>query len=187
MASSSTPRALVLAVLAATAISCGSSSTKSRAAFDGGAGAPTESAGATSSSGGAAAASAGGAAGERNASAGGAGGASAGGVAGAAGAVGFTWPDACSGRVEGTLAVELVAHGAQLVDVRTADEFAAGHIDGAVNIPLADLATRMGEIDSTRPVVVYCASGSRADAAATQLCAAGYRVYDLGPRSNWPG
>jgi rhodanese-related sulfurtransferase len=48
-----------------------------------------------------------------------------------------------------------------LVDVRRADEFAAGYIDPAVNIPLEELLTRTGEIDPTAKVVVYCKSGIR--------------------------
>ena len=48
-----------------------------------------------------------------------------------------------------------------LVDVRTADEYALGHIDGALNIPLDDLRERIGEIPSDRPVYVYCGVGLR--------------------------
>ncbi len=63
-----------------------------------------------------------------------------------------------------------------IVDVRTADEFAKGHLRDAKNIPLADLSARIGELDKskTRSVVVVCQTGARADKAVRQLAAAGY-------------
>ncbi|TFW34113.1 rhodanese-like domain-containing protein [Massilia horti] len=69
-----------------------------------------------------------------------------------------------------------------LVDVRSTDEFAAGHLRDAKNIPLADLSSRIGELDKakTRTVVVVCQSGARSDKAARQLAAAGFAdVYSL--------
>ena len=69
-----------------------------------------------------------------------------------------------------------------LVDVRSADEFAASHLRDAKNIPLADLASRIGELDKskTKTVVVVCQTGARSDKAARQLAAAGFTdVYSL--------
>lgn len=43
-----------------------------------------------------------------------------------------------------------------VIDVRTPDEFAAGHVPGAVNIPLAELLARVGEIPADREAVAYC-------------------------------
>ncbi len=43
-----------------------------------------------------------------------------------------------------------------LVDVRPASEFAAGHVDGAVNIPVAELATRISELPPDANIVAYC-------------------------------
>lgn len=43
-----------------------------------------------------------------------------------------------------------------LVDVRPSSEFAAGHVDGALNIPLADLANRLSELPDDATVVAYC-------------------------------
>ncbi|MET0857390.1 MAG: rhodanese-like domain-containing protein [Telluria sp.] len=65
---------------------------------------------------------------------------------------------------------------ATIVDVRTAEEFAKGHLRDAKNIPLADLATRIGELDKSksRSVVIVCQTGARADKAARQLAAAGF-------------
>jgi rhodanese-related sulfurtransferase len=71
---------------------------------------------------------------------------------------------------------------AALVDVRGSDEFAAGHLRDAKNIPLADLASRISELDKSksRTVVVICESGARSDKAARQLAAAGFEdVFSL--------
>ncbi len=73
-----------------------------------------------------------------------------------------------------------------LVDVRTADEFATGHIHGAVNIPLDILETRLNEVSPTEPVVVYCHSGNRSSKAVQILANAGYsQIYDLGGINTW--
>lgn len=89
-------------------------------------------------------------------------------------------------RVDGAKARELVAAGAQLVDVRTPGEFGGGHIAGARNIPVDTIGSRLGELDKTRPVVVYCRSGGRSAAAAGVLVGAGFSsVSDLGPMSAW--
>ncbi len=92
-----------------------------------------------------------------------------------------------AGESAGAEARRLVDAGAQLVDVRTPDEFTAGHIPGAVNIPLQELEHRMRELEpKEQPVVVYCRSGSRSGSAARLLESAGYRaVFDLGPISRW--
>ena len=45
---------------------------------------------------------------------------------------------------------------ATALDVRPADEFALGHVAGAVNIPLRELEARLGELNSTRRIVAYC-------------------------------
>ncbi|MFL6711260.1 MAG: rhodanese-like domain-containing protein [Massilia sp.] len=63
-----------------------------------------------------------------------------------------------------------------VVDVRSAEEFSAGHLRDAKNIPLADLTTRIGELEKskTRSVIIVCQSGARADKAVRQLAAAGF-------------
>lgn len=67
-----------------------------------------------------------------------------------------------------------------IIDVRNPNEWAAGHIDGAVLIPLPELHTRLGEIPRDRPVVVLCQRGSRSAAAAATLDAWGFDdVHDL--------
>ena len=91
------------------------------------------------------------------------------------------------GDVTGSDARRLVESGARLVDVRTPEEFAAGHISGAVNIPVQELDRRMGELEPKEgAVVVYCRSGNRSASAARVLKSAGYaKVHDLGAMSGW--
>jgi len=76
---------------------------------------------------------------------------------------------------------------ARLVDVRSAGEYASGHLDGALNVPVQDLAKRMEELgDKTKPVVLYCASGMRSASAAGMLRRAGFAdVHDLGAMARW--
>jgi rhodanese-related sulfurtransferase len=58
-----------------------------------------------------------------------------------------------------------------VLDVRDATEFAAGHIQGAKHIPVAELASRIKEIEKfkNKPVLVHCQKGMRAKAACTIL------------------
>jgi len=91
------------------------------------------------------------------------------------------------GDVTGEEARRLVGSGARLVDVRTPEEFAERHLPGAVNLPVQDLAHRMGELGSKdQPVVLYCRSGRRSARAARVLRDAGFAaVHDLGAMSYW--
>ncbi|RMF97915.1 MAG: rhodanese-like domain-containing protein [Gammaproteobacteria bacterium] len=69
-----------------------------------------------------------------------------------------------------------------ILDVRTPEEYAAGHIPGAVNIPHTELAERLAELgaDRNREIVVHCRSGKRAALAEGILRRAGFnRVRDL--------
>lgn len=79
----------------------------------------------------------------------------------------------------------LVRDGATLVDVRTDDEFRAGHVQGARNIPVHEIEQRMSEIPKDRKVVVYCRSGGRSASAAAALQRRGYDVVDIGPMQAW--
>lgn len=91
-----------------------------------------------------------------------------------------------SGDVDSARARELVGGGATLVDVRTVGEYRSGHIEGALNIPVDDLAGKMAQIPKDKPVVVYCQSGMRSASAASTLKDAGYKeVYNLGAMSRW--
>ncbi|ASN83020.1 rhodanese-like domain-containing protein [Deinococcus ficus] len=68
-----------------------------------------------------------------------------------------------------------VEGGAAVLDVRTAAEFAEGHIGGAANIPLDSLGARTGELDPAQPLYVICRSGSRSAQASALLVGAGFR------------
>jgi rhodanese-related sulfurtransferase len=71
-------------------------------------------------------------------------------------------------NVSATEAVVLMNRSKPLIlDVRNAEEFAAGHIQGAKHIPVAELAGRMKEIEKfkDKPVLVHCQKGLRAKAA----------------------
>lgn len=71
---------------------------------------------------------------------------------------------------------------AQLIDVRTPEEFADGYLQGATNIDWrsADFATRVGKLDKNRPVFVYCLGGGRSAAAAEKLQELGFNtVYNM--------
>lgn len=80
-----------------------------------------------------------------------------------------------------------VQKGALLLDVRTPEEFAAGHTTGAVNIPVGELRERIGEVGAKdRTVVVYCRSGRRSAVAKQLLEERGYeKVIDIGPMPKW--
>lgn len=91
------------------------------------------------------------------------------------------------GKASSGDARKLVADGALLLDVRSPAEFASGHLDGARNIPVDQLAVRATELgDKARPVVVYCRSGARSAMAASTLKRMGWqKVADLGAMSRW--
>lgn len=74
---------------------------------------------------------------------------------------------------------KLVESGAQLVDVRADHEWEAGHIAGAVHLPLAELAERTDELDPERPVVLYCRGGTRSTMATDALADAGFDAAKL--------
>lgn len=73
--------------------------------------------------------------------------------------------------------------GAMVLDVRSADEFASGHLDKAVNIPHEQVAAEFAKrgIAKDAPVVLYCKSGRRSAIANDALTAAGYsQLYNGG-------
>ena len=98
----------------------------------------------------------------------------------------FLWLRA--GTTPGSEARELVRGGALLVDVRTPQEFAQGHIEGARNIPVGELPTRLSELgEKHSAIVLYCRSGARSAKAKALLESSGYTsVANLGGMSRWP-
>jgi rhodanese-related sulfurtransferase len=74
----------------------------------------------------------------------------------------------------------------QLIDVRTPEEFASGHLPNAINIPLQEMSARLDEVAQDEPVVLYCRSGNRSNQAAQLLGAQGFsQVLDLGGIQAW--
>ncbi|QVY60313.1 rhodanese-like domain-containing protein [Cytobacillus gottheilii] len=81
-------------------------------------------------------------------------------------------------RIVKTLTEEEFREGyrkAQLIDVREPNEYEAGHILGARNIPLSQLKTRLQELRPDKPVYLYCQSGMRSGRAAQLLNRKGYK------------
>lgn len=67
-----------------------------------------------------------------------------------------------------------------LLDVRTPEEYKAGHLAGGYLIPIAELERRVSEIPRDKPIVVYCRSGGRSQRALEYLKSIGYtEVYNL--------
>ncbi len=67
-----------------------------------------------------------------------------------------------------------------VIDVRTPEEYASGHIPGAVNVPFDQVAQRIAEIDAPHGVALYCMVGPRARKGESALLAAGYeKVFHL--------
>ncbi len=90
-------------------------------------------------------------------------------------------------RLSGVQAKERVDAGALLLDVRSQAEFASGHLNNAVNIPVGELSQRVGELPMDRAIVMYCASGMRSGRATSMLQRTGREdIYDLGSLRNWP-
>jgi rhodanese-related sulfurtransferase len=68
---------------------------------------------------------------------------------------------------------------ALLLDVRNPDEFANGHVGGAINIPLPQLRERLNELDPQREIWVYCQVGQRAYYASRLLDLHGFQVRNI--------
>ncbi|EFC80951.1 rhodanese-like domain-containing protein [Parafrankia sp. EUN1f] len=78
------------------------------------------------------------------------------------------------------LPVQLPAEGGPLlVDVREPDEWAAGHIDGALHIPMGDFLARINEVPQDRDVVVVCRSGRRSAEVTAYLARGGWQARNL--------
>jgi len=67
-----------------------------------------------------------------------------------------------------------------LLDVRTPQEFSGGHIPGAVNIPVDELRSRLGELPRDRRIAAYCQVGQRGYLATRILLRSGYSAVNVG-------
>lgn len=75
-----------------------------------------------------------------------------------------------------------------VIDVRTPDEYAAGHIPGSLLIPFDEIKVKSDQLPQNKntEIVVYCRSGRRSAIAADTLISLGYaKIYDLGAISSW--
>jgi phage shock protein E len=91
------------------------------------------------------------------------------------------------GKVASNMVLELIKGGAQVVDVRSPEEFRDGYYPGAINIPVNALQARMTELKKDKAVVLYCASGARSGMAARMLKSAGYaQVVNAGGLGDMP-
>ena len=95
--------------------------------------------------------------------------------------------------IDKSLAIQKIEDGAILIDVRTASEYSANHIEGAINIDVTEILSLKGElgynnrnISKNTVLILYCRSGNRSLQAANKLIELGYtNVYDLGSIENW--
>jgi phage shock protein E len=92
--------------------------------------------------------------------------------------------------VEASAVLKQIESGAAplIVDVRTPDEFAAGHVPGAINIPFDEMEARSTEIATHKDqeVVLYCRSGRRSGLAAETLTEKGFSKLGL-MKGDMPG
>lgn len=82
----------------------------------------------------------------------------------------FHWDEVAGLPVDGNVT---------LLDTRTPDEYAHGHVDGFVNIPVDELRERLSEIDRSKPLYVMCQSGLRSYIACRILSQEGYDCYNF--------
>ncbi|MBR2850237.1 MAG: NPCBM/NEW2 domain-containing protein [Clostridia bacterium] len=97
-------------------------------------------------------------------------------------------PEILSYNVGPMTAKNLIADGALLIDVRSASEFAEGHIEGAINIEYTKIAEQIASVVSNKntPIILYCSAAKRSTQALRTLVRLGYtRVYNLGSMSNY--
>lgn len=91
-------------------------------------------------------------------------------------------------RIDAAQAKEKMGEGAVVVDVRTNEEYAQGHIEGAHNLPLDQIDTIDTLVsDKEQEILVYCRSGNRSATAAARLIELQYtKVFDVGGLQDWP-
>ncbi len=75
---------------------------------------------------------------------------------------------------------QLKKDGAIIIDVRSKDEYASGHLKGSINIPLQQLQNNLSKIKKGKPVITCCASGMRSAQAKNLLKSQGYQEVHNG-------
>ncbi|HVP67942.1 MAG TPA: rhodanese-like domain-containing protein [Anaeromyxobacteraceae bacterium] len=90
-------------------------------------------------------------------------------------------------RAPSNVVMEKIKSGAQVLDVRSPNEFRGGAYPGAVNVPVNDLGRRLNEFPKDKPVVLYCAAGARSAMAARLMKQAGFTdVTNAGGLADMP-
>jgi rhodanese-related sulfurtransferase len=82
-------------------------------------------------------------------------------------------------QIEPSRASELIESGAVVVDVRTTEEYEAGHIPGARHVPLEDLGDDTAGAAGGERIVFYCRSGERSAAASEAFAASGREAHSI--------
>jgi hydroxyacylglutathione hydrolase len=100
--------------------------------------------------------------------------------------IGYALPEPAAGETARSIeqldprsATDRTADGAVLVDVREDSEWRAGHAPGAIHIPYEEIGARQSELPDSRPLVLYCAAGTRSSLAASILEDAGREVANV--------
>ncbi len=76
---------------------------------------------------------------------------------------------------------KILSEGGQLIDVRSAIEFSQGALTGAVNMPITDFQYLKDDIDSSKPVLLYCRTGARSGVVKNYLEQLGFdQVHNIG-------
>jgi len=101
----------------------------------------------------------------------------------------LVWVAAACSSARRTAASERAvdSRAAMVIDVRTPQEFASGHVRGAINVPVDQVQSRIKEVAKSKdtPLMVHCQSGGRSARAAAALREMGYtNVKDLGSYAN---
>ncbi|MGA1227026.1 MAG: rhodanese-like domain-containing protein [Tamlana sp.] len=82
-----------------------------------------------------------------------------------------------------TLKKDVIGKDVQLIDVRSPEEYNAGHIDDAININIANqenFNNKIQELDKNKPVYIYCHSGGRSHRASKIMEGLGFtKIYDF--------
>lgn len=96
--------------------------------------------------------------------------------------LGFTAQNILAGRTNVVAWKDIEKMGSEdyvLLDVRSDLEFENGYLEGAINIPVDDLRSRMGELDKNKTIVIYCQVGIRGYIAARILIQNGFKVLNV--------
>ena len=90
-------------------------------------------------------------------------------------------------NIEAAQAVRLINDGAAVIDIRSADAYARGHITNAKNIPQDELSVKRDTLDKQKPIVAVCDAGITTNRAVSSLRQAGFEnVYGLkGGMNGW--